>query len=196
MLPLGLVLALAATGGLALLVVRDAGKNADSPAESTTPGPASAPGTTDPAPDVLRPYLTTSSLKEDLRDALAGDPAGLDGECWRVSKLLASRARSTLVNLAPEEASPKVRALLTLAAGVHVQEDDLLLRFMEDREPVVRAAAALAAGYEEGGGSSAMLLQEVRVPLGRYDGRLEAFLKREKDETVRAAIKAVLSLSR
>ena len=135
-------------------------------------------------------------MKEDLRDALAGDPAQLDSECWRVSKLLASSARSTLINLAPEEASPRVRALLTLAAGVHVQQDELLLRFMEDREPVVRAAAVLAAGYKKGGGSSARLLEMVQVPLGRYDGRLEPFLQGEKDETVRAAIRAVLSLSR
>ena len=111
----------------------------------------------------------------DLRSghALASDPKRIDAECWRVSRALGSSARWTLTHLATErkESSPRVRALLVLAAGVHVQDEDLLLIRREDGDARVRRAAILAAAYDEAGEPEELL--GVRVPLGRRpEGRM------------------------
>lgn len=196
--PLTIALAVAATGGLALLAFRDR--------------PQPEPGATGPTGDsdlieerqraarapVLRLYQTTATLAEDLRDALAGDAAALEQEVWRVSKAFKSRALWTLLNVARDEASPKVRALLVIAAGVHAPDDELLLAFLEDRWPIVRRATVLAAGYKPDGATKVKLVGGLDVPVGRAlsdstETLLRSRLGEEQDAAVRDDLEAVLS---
>lgn len=189
-----LVVAAAATGVLgALVLVKRPEAPTDLPAEEL---PAVAPEAPPPAEETLRPYETAATLTEDLRDALAGPEEALGAEVRRVSDRIAATARSVLVTTAPAEASPRVRALLVLAAGPHVPDEPALLAFLGDREPLVRRAAALAAGRIEGG-SAVALLPGVEVPVGRKLPRatrraLEARLSREEDEGVRGTLSAAL----
>jgi len=200
LLPLSLVLAAAATAGLVLIVLR-------------RPSPAApAPQGTDAielwSPDLpavrereLRPYQTTLTLAEDLRDALPGPPAVLEQELWRVSRSLKNKANWTLEKLARQEASPRVRALLVLAAGVHVPDTAPLLRFLNDPHPTVRTAAVLACGHRDEGPAKASLFGTIAVPVGRRpaDTARADLAQRhgqEKDSSVRAAIDAVLSGAR
>lgn len=195
LLPVGLVCAAVATGLLAYLALRDTGPTTDpNGSPSTAPrGAVQVPGK-----PVLRPYQTTVTLTEDLRDALAGGDADLVArECWRVSEALRGKARWALENLAAVEASPRVRALLVLANGVHVPEDRALLDFLGDRDPLVRRAAALAAGYDPDGTRRLPLVDGLLVPVGReLSARGRATLERhresEKDAAVREALAAVL----
>ena len=201
LLPLSLVLAAAATAGLALIVLRGSGATATSPE-------AADAGQTEPAPDLppiperkLRPYETTLTLAEDLRDALPGPPAQLEKELWRVSHALKSKANWTLEKLARQEASPRVRALLVLAAGVHVPDEEPLLRFLNDPHPAVRTAAVLACGYRAEGPARASLFGAIAVPVGRRPADtsladLQRRYEQEQDTPVRAAIDAVLSPGR
>jgi hypothetical protein len=201
LLPLSLILAAAATAGLVLIVMRSAGAPAPEP-------PAAGAGRADAPPQrpalqqrELRPYATTLTLVEDLRDALPGPPAVLEREVWRVSRALKSRANWTLEKLARQEASPRVRALLVLAAGVHRPDAAALLRFLSDAHPVVRTAAVLACGHLEGGPVEAPLFGALRVPVGRRPedatrASLEEAYGREHEAAVRAAIDAVLSPAR
>jgi hypothetical protein len=191
LLPAALFLAVAATAGFGVFVVRDLPERAEAPPPA--PGDVPEAAHEPPAEARLRPYQTADTLREDLRDALQLPPDALDQEFWRVSRALRSVARATLLRQASSEASPRVRALLVLAAGVHVQDDPALRRFLDDREGLVRGAAALAAGYREDGTAHAALLDAVRVPLGRRDvawlsGRHGA----EADGTARAAMRTVL----
>jgi hypothetical protein len=191
LLPLGLALALGATGGLAWIVLT---VRPQPPAEAPAPELPPAPPEVRPE-GALRAYETVPTLVEDLRDALAGDPALVDAELWRVSRALASRARWTLVHGAPAESSPRVRALLVLAAGVHVADDPLVVGFLEDPDPRVRAAAALALGYRPEGPREGALLG-VRVPLGRtVPADVAGRLAREDDEGARGAMEAALGVS-
>lgn len=160
------------------------------PVAEASPAAAPAP----PAEETLRPYETNATLAEDLRDALAGPD--LDAEVRRVSERIEARARSVLLATAPEEASPRVRALLVLAAGRHVPDERILLAFLEDPSPVVRQAAALAAAHVEGGKPVA-LLPGVDVPVGRAlpdatRRTIEARLAREEDQGVRGTLAAAL----
>jgi hypothetical protein len=188
------LLAAAATGILGIVALY-----ARSPAKAPRPAgvaPPVAAATSPASEEPLRPYETTVTLTEDLRDALAGPPAALAAVLHRVSGVLPSKARWTLANTAPEEASPKVRALLVYAAGVHLPDEELLLGFLADREPVVRRAAALATARGEG--EPFPLLAEVEVPVGRAlpeatRRALEERLEREEDEGVRGALLAALS---
>lgn len=197
-LPLGLALALGATGGLAVLVLREAPGPEAAPPAGEPPAAAVAPAAAEPVREI-RPYRTTQTLAEDLRDALAGDPARLGAELWAVSAALEERARWVLVHQAAEETSPRVRALLVLAAGVHLPEDPRLLEFLGDREPRVRAAAALAAAYRKDGARRAELLG-VGVPLGEVREGARASVERardgEQDAEARAAMEAALSARR
>lgn len=193
LLPLSLALALGATGGLVYVVFVARAAEPPPPSPVAEPAPPAEPE----APEgVLRPYETPGTLAEDLRDAVAGDPAALHDEVWRVSAALASRARWTLVHLAPEESSPRVRALLVLAAGVHLPEDPLVEGFLGDPDARVRAAAALALGYRAGGPAEAAVLG-VRVPLGRaVPATVAERLAREEDEGARGAMEAALAAAR
>jgi hypothetical protein len=189
-----LLVAGAATGILGYAVLRDREEPAAEPPSAETPTPP--PERAKAAQEILRPYETTATLVEDLRDALAGPPEALAAEVRRVSERLAPKARSVLVSVAPEEASPKVRALLVLAAGSHVPDEQILLAFLGDREPLVRRAAALATARKEGG-LMVPLLPGVHVPIGRAlpastRGALEQRLGREEDEGVRGTLAAAL----
>lgn len=189
-----LLFAGAATAVLGFVVIRDR-----PPESAKEPAPAAAPEPPPPPPAAepqLRAYETAATLTEDLRDALAGPPEGLDAEVRRVSERLLPKARSVLLGAAQEEASPRVRALLVLAAGRHVPDEAILLAFLGDREPVVRRAAALAAAHAEGG-SAAQLMAGVTVPIGRdlppaTRRALEERLRREEDEGVRGTLSAAL----
>jgi hypothetical protein len=188
-----LVIAGAATGVIGTLVfTRRPEPPIEVPVEERPAEPAPPP----PAEETLRPYETTATLAEDLRDALAGPPEALGAETRRVSSRLEAKARSVLLTTAPAEASPRVRALLVLAAGAHVPDEPVLLVFLGDREPVVRRAAALAASQLEGG-SAVALLPGVEVPVGRKlpaatRRALEARLAREEDGGVRGTLSAAL----
>jgi len=197
-LALGLVAAAAATGGAAFLVLRrgetrSSGPRADAADEA---GTAASPISFRPAP--IERYQTTLTLAEDLRDALAGDPEALAAECGRVAAAIAPRARYTLAKVAPAERSPRVRALLVLAAGMHVADEPLLLDFLSDPAAIVRRAAAVAAGHDATGTRHETLLPGLDVPLGSVTSpevrsRLEAALGREEDAAVRATVAAVLA---
>jgi hypothetical protein len=196
----GFAVAFGATAGLAYLALRS---SPDDPLPETSSGTA-VRDVVRPAPVEepqlrIRPYETTATLVEDLRDALAGDPKKIDGECWRVSRALGSSARWTLTHLATErkESSPRVRALLVLAAGVHVQGEDLLLLRLEDSDARVRRAAVLAASYGEDGVAEELL--GVRVPLGRKpEGRMALAVtelaEADPDEAVRRTAKRILAM--
>jgi hypothetical protein len=182
-----LLVAAIATGVLVFL--RHAPEEELPPAPAPPPPPAPA---TAPAEEELRPYETVATLQEDLRDALGGPKEALAAEVARVSARLRPSARRVLVETAPGEASPKVRALLVLAAGVHVPDEGILLAFLDDREPVVRRAAALATARKEGG-VAAELMEGVEVPVGRElpEGARRALAvrhSREEDEGVRGTI--------
>jgi hypothetical protein len=105
-----------------------------------------------------------------------------------------------LENAAPGEASPRVRALLVLACGVHAPDAPSLHAFLVDRDPAVREAAVLAAGHRPDGAATARCLTEVRVPVGRplppaVADRLRARLEAETDPGVRAALETALASS-
>jgi hypothetical protein len=196
-----LILAAAATAGLALIVLRDPGFLVPSPEGADAGASATSPGVA-PVPErKLRPYETTLTLLEDLRDALPGPPAALEKELWRVSRTLKSKANWTLEKLARQEASPRVRALLVLAAGVHLPDEGALLRFLNDPHRAVRTAAILACGYREEGPARVPLLGTLAVPVGRRpaDASRADLARRydqEKEPLVRAAIDAVLNPAR
>jgi len=198
-LAIGFAVAVGATAGLAYLALRPA-PDRESTVERRKPvsRTASERGP-QPKPRLkIRPYQTTATLVEDLRDALAGDESKLDAECWRVSRALGSSARWTMTKLATEqqESSPRVRALLVLAAGVHVQGEGLLLLSMRDSDPRVRTAAVLAAGYTKDGVKTRFL--GVNVPIGldpdeRMRTALASLVKEDPDAGVRDAAKLVLA---
>lgn len=202
LLPLSLVLAAAATVGLVLVVLHDPGVPAASPEAADTGGEgAGAPEGPAVRERKLRPYETTLTLAEDLRDALPGPPEVLEKELWRVSRKLESKANWTLERLARQEASPRVRALLVLAAGVHLPDAGSLLRYLDDPHPGVRTAAVLACGYREDGPTRVSLFGTLAVPIGRRPSKtsLENLERRyggEEEASVRAAIEAVLSPGR
>jgi len=201
LLALSLILAAAATAGLVLIVLRDPGSTAPSPEGAEAGERATAPDVAPLRECKLRPYETTLTLLEDLRDALPGPPAALEKELWRVSRTLKSKANWTLEKLARQEASPRVRALLVLAAGVHLPDEGPLLRFLNDPRPAVRTAAVLACGYREEGPAEASLFGTIAVPVGRRPADTSvADLQRrhdqEKEALVRAAIDAVLNPAR
>jgi hypothetical protein len=186
-----LLVAAASTGILVLIRLRPEPEQAPAPAPPLLPPPA-----TDAPEETLRPYETVATLTEDLRDALAGPAESLGAEVFRVSARLRPSARSVLLKTAPEEASPRVRALLVLAAGVHVPDERILLAFLADREALVRRAAALAVAHAEGGAPAA-LMEGVVVPVGRLlpeatRKALAERLPREEDEGVRGTIAAAL----
>ena len=198
-LAIGFAVAVGATAGLAYLALRPAADY------SSTAEPEKAltrtPSERGPQPEPqlkIRAYQTTATLVEDLRDALAGDESNLDAECWRVSRALGNSARWTMTKLATEqqESNPRVRALLVLAAGVHVQGEGLLLLSMRDSDARVRQAAVLAAGYAEDGVKTRFL--GVSVPLGldpdeRMRAALAVLAKKDPDTAVRDAAKLVLA---
>ncbi len=199
LLPLTLLLALTATAGIALLATRAPRTAAAREPLSPAP-PPDGPAGEEPAADGIRPYETTATLVEDLRDALTGEDRELARECHRVSAALARQARWTLVNLVRREASPRVRALLVLAAGVHLPDDALLLESLHDRDPLVREAAALAAGHRADGVSASLLLGRVPVVLGRAMAAetrdaIQRALAREQDQGARGTLRSVLGAS-
>lgn len=138
---LAIFLAAGATGAFFWLSTREAeppGREADPAAPSGNLAPDST------STEVLRRWQTTATLVEDLRDALADPACDLLPEWRRVSDALRPHAAWVLDTLAPGEASPRVRALVVLAAGVHLRGSPALLAFARDREEVVRLAAAAA----------------------------------------------------
>jgi len=196
-----LIVACAAGAGILLL---DRGGSPPEAPDTATDGQARRPAG-DPAIQsgdahrVLREWHTPGSLREDLRDTLAGPPAALESTFAEVSARLAGAAETVLASTAPGEASPRVRALLVLAAGRHRPDDPRLLGFLADRFPVVREAAALAAGWS--GRDDAQVVEAlagVRVPIGRAlpaptAAALRAALVRETDAQVRATGERVLA---
>jgi hypothetical protein len=196
LLAVGIAVALGATAGLAYLAMQSREEDdrdiAQTPVEVQ---PDADPPDAPPAELRIRPYESSTTLIEDLRDALAGDPKALNAECWRVSGRMKAIAASMLEHIARNESSPQVRALVVLAAGVHVQDEPALFRRMEDRDARVRRAAVLAVGYQEKGKMQKLL--GVAVPIGRplderTRARLEERAQRETDESVRDAIERVL----
>ncbi len=195
--PLSLLCALVATGGLAYVAMRAGDHHAASQQEPNREGPghdASGENGTSSEPR-LRRYQTTATLVEDLRDALA-DPALLKVEVWRVSRAIKSKARWSLANLVPSEASPRVRALLTLSTGCHHGESELVIGLFRDAAPVVRQAAVLACGYRPDGKIKSDVLG-VSVTIGRAlsersTSALYTVWRTEKDASVRDAVRAVL----
>ncbi len=192
LVPLSLGMALAATLGLAYFVMRETGTPAPPPVRPATTPSTSA---TEPAEiRRLRPYQTTQTLTEDLRDALAANnPIELGREVRRVSTALRRRATWMLENIAPFEASPNVRALLVLANGVHIPDSNLLLGFLTDPAPPVRRAAGLAAAYATDAAQSVTLMPGVDCPVGRtLPDRTAAVLRRhatnETDKATRRAL--------
>ncbi len=191
-----IVLALAATAGLALLAFRTP-RHAPTEADPGDPGVIEERQRAVRTPE-LRRYQTTATLAEDLRDALAGDTAKLAEEVWRVSKALTARPRWTLINVARGEASPRVRALLVLAAGVHISDDGVVLAFLGDAQSIVRRAAALAVGYERKGATKVKLVEGLEVPVGRtLSDRAEKLLRhrlgKETDVAVSKDLEAALN---
>ena len=110
-LPLAITLALVATLGLVLVAFREQATNQQVPDTDVSPATeSSGPGARPKARTrAIRPYQTTATLAEDLRDALASEPDKLADECWRVSRALKSKARWTLLHVARKEPSPQVR---------------------------------------------------------------------------------------
>jgi len=199
--PLTLVLALLATAGVALVALRGFPNVAPPQESEVQPAAESRPASPAESKLALRPYQTTATLAEDLRDALAGDARKLDAALWRTSGLLRGSARYTLADVARKEASPKVRALLVLAAGVHLQDDELLWSALDDSKAVVREAAALALGYTAAGKTKRVSLTGVRVPLGRTlpdeaSRRLRRYADKEDSSEARETMRAVLSRRR
>ena len=195
---LSLLAALLATGGLALLALQPSGEpDAVEDVAATDVGEIK---TRPPKPAELRLYQTTATLTEDLRDALADPSIDLSREWRRVSRILGPKAAWTLHRIVPEEANPRVRALLVLAAGVHIPDSETVLSALEDGAPVVRGAAALAVGYREGGSRFLSLDNRLAVPVGRTlppktRGALEQRQRAEKDPDVKRTILNVLTAS-
>ena len=197
LLALLLATALLATGGLALVALRGTTTN-EPEQEVAAPADRGDPESAAPEAATLHAYRTTATLTEDLRDALADPEVDLDREWRRVSAALQDKARWTLHRLVPEEASPRVRALLILCAGVHEPESPAVLERLNDREPVVRKAAALTIAYHEEGRKKYRLLNRVRVPIGRTlsPAALGAVQQRhdsETDQGTKQALTAVLA---
>ena len=199
LIALGIAGALGGTAGMAYVALRPARHKPEHEQQSQVPKQLDKT-VEQKQPDLpIRPFETTLTLVEDLRDALAGDPKRLNAECWRVSESIGTSARWTLGHLAPEGnlSSPRVRALLVLAAGVHTQGDGLLEMRLADSDPRVRRAAILASAYRSGGEPEMLL--GVTVPIGRRpDDRmrreLESLAKSDPDESVRATARLVLGI--
>jgi len=202
--PLAVVAALlasaAATAGLLLLAGRGP---AGAPAASAPPSPRPPPASAEPAPPppAIRPYVTTATLVEDLRDALAWNSPEIGAEWRRVSAAIAPAARFALESLAPAESGERVRALLVLAAGVHVPEDPSLHAHLADRSAIVRRAVAAACAYDPEGVEAVALFGGLRVPVGppRGEGAAEAVrrsLGSEDEEGVRGPLAAALNRRR
>jgi len=177
-----------------LVLMRLGPREEPAPAPGTPPPPP--PAETAPFEETLRAYETVATFHEDLRDALVGPSGELGAEVSRVSLRLLPNARRVLLETAREEASPRVRALLVLAAGVHVPDEAILLAYLDDRAPVVRRAAALATARREGGPPVA-LMEGVEVPVGRElaDATRRALagrLRREDDKGVRGTLEKAL----
>ena len=193
-----LLLALLATGGLALLALRPSREpDAEEEAAATEAGPIES---RPPKPVELRLYQTTATLTEDLRDALADRSIDLSREWRRVSRALGPKAAWTLHRIVPEEANPRVRALLVLAAGVHIPDSETVLSALEDAAPVVRTAAVLAVGFREGGSKFLSLDNRLAIPVGRTlspktRGTLEQRQRVEKDPDVKRTIGNVMAAS-
>ncbi|MGQ0612522.1 MAG: hypothetical protein ACT4PV_02065 [Planctomycetaceae bacterium] len=191
-----LLLLLGAAAGMAAVLLQEGPRAGPSPPPSPTPA---APAMRDPAePARLRRYETTATLAEDLRDALAEEGRALPAEFARVSRALAGQARFVLERMVPAESSPAVRALLVAAAGLHLQDDPLLWKCLEDASAAVRAAAALTMAYGEGGAVAPGLPAGVTLPLGRRvegTGRERLLHAREveTDGAARAAMDAALN---
>jgi hypothetical protein len=199
LLAIGIAVALGATGGVAFLALRqteeDLREATDSPA---TDRPVADRADVEAPALTIRAYETFRTLAEDLRDALAGDdPAA--GKAWdHVRERLVDHPAAMLQWIGRNEPSPRVRALMVLAAGVHVPDETSLLLFLGDPEPVVRSAAALATAWEEGGESKSALLG-VTVPLGRRPADstralLSKHILSETDEAVRKSVLAALAV--
>lgn len=157
-----LLLPVAVTAGILLAVVRD---GRPLPAPRAPPVPSAPEPAVPPEPGTFRPWQTTATLVEDLRDALGDPRADLEAEWRRVSEALRPHAAWTLENVAPREKSPRVRALVVLAAGVHLPGDPRLGSFARDPEEVVRTAADLARRYREGG-AKVDFLGRLSLPVG------------------------------
>ena len=196
LIAVGIAVALGATAGLTYLMMQDHGDDGREPPANKKPAPVEGDVEPDQPPDLkIRAYESDRTLIEDLRDALAGDPAEVNAECWRVSGRLARDAIAMLGVVERNEASPRVRALVVIAAGVHAQDEPALFRALDDRDPRVRRASVLAIGYQPKGRAETIL--GVKVPIGRplkesTRARLMERSRRESDETVRRAIQLVL----
>jgi len=192
--------ALLATGGLALLATRagPADTWTEDPQEPE-PGAPVDPAQADPKPaePVLRPYRTTATLTEDLRDAVAVSDVDLDAVWRTVSAALKPRAVWTLERIVPQEATPRVRALLLLAAGVHAPDTPEVIAALKDRAPVVRGAAALAIGFHARGATRVPVTGNLALRIGRKPAKaaeaaLRAQLEAETDPGVKTTIELVL----
>lgn len=198
LIALGIAMALGATAGLAFVVL---GTDPKSRPKETAPhddNRVAVPARRQ-VPDLptIRAYETTRTLVEDLRDSLADTADDRAKECWRVSARLEVTAGWTLSTVFRNETSPKVRALAFLAAGVHVQDDPMLLLGLDDPDAQVRRATLLAISYSPNGEKQSETLLGVPVPIGRKLGnhlteRLRMFGRREQDTEVMNTLRAVL----
>ncbi|MEE8107039.1 MAG: hypothetical protein V3T86_16005 [Planctomycetota bacterium] len=193
--------ALLATGGLALLGTRERTPEVwtEDPqaSEPETAAPDAVKTARESAEPGLRPYRTTATLTEDLRDVVALPNADVD-TVWRtVSAALKPRAVWTLERIVPQEATPRVRALLLLAAGVHAPDTPEVIAALRDREPVVRGAAALTIGFHPRGATRVPVTGNLALRIGRKPAKaaetaLRAQLAAETDAGVKTTIELVL----
>ena len=197
LIALGIAMALGATAGLAFVVMRsDPRPRPDETAKVKKPPPTHTPASRSPELPGIRAYETTRTLVEDLRDSLRDSDEERAKECWRVSARLETTAVWTLSTVFRNETSPQVRALAFLAAGVHAQDDAMLLQGLDDPDPRVRRATLLAISYDPGSKKTPEDLLGIPVPVGRKLGRhvserLRGFGETETDTGVRETLAAI-----
>jgi hypothetical protein len=198
LIALGIAMALGATAGLAFVVLRPEPESR--PNDSVPQAkkiPTNQPARRDPELPGIRAYETTRTLVEDLRDSLADTAEDRAKECWRVSARLETTAVWTLSTVFRNETSPQVRALAFLAAGVHKQDDAMLLQGLDDPDARVRRATLLAISFAPKSKGEPEDLLGVPVPIGRkleqhVSARLRTFGASESDVGVRETLAAVL----
>jgi hypothetical protein len=200
LIALGIAMALGATGGLAFVVLRGEPRARPDETEPVVKRPTPADTAAKRSPELpgIRAYETTRTLVEDLRDSLADSDEERAKEFWRVSERLETTAVWTLSTVFRNETSPQVRALAFLAAGVHAQDEAMLLQGLDDPDARVRRATLLAISFDPTSKKPPEVLLGIPVPTGRKLGRhmrerLTVFGEREESASVRETLRSVMT---